>query len=318
MDINTDSLDTEETAANKRRNRSGSNELITDENAQIKRSRSTSASRAKNDFSEVLNAIRRSEERIIDQMKSMLDLKIAEIRTEFDDKLAKLSSSFDHRIQVANSHSEMQSADGQQLKDVVAKLDTVSIVNGLRVDFLERVHSLQDVIITGIPFRDGEDVYSHFKIISETINFPQALNAISSVFRVVNKAEKVNSSSSSSAYKIVNYVSPVIIAKFVSIDFSRQFISHYLKFKQLNLMHLGFETPTRIYVNENLTKITRELFRYCVKMKQLHRSTITNVFTRNGIIYAKFAGIDKHLLITSKMELDKYISSFPATQPSAV
>lgn len=200
-------------------------------------------------------------------------------------------------------------------EDAISTIDAVAAMSDLRIESLERTQKLGDVIIKSIPFVENEDTYSYFKNICDVISFQRGLNAVSSIFRLpVKSSASIVSNSSSGISNVPHLVAPPIIVKFLNSDLNRQFISCYLKFNQLNLTHIGFSTPSRIYNNENLTKLNREVFRYCLQLKHRHKTILLNLFTRNGIVHAKFAGLDKFVLIHSKKEIDTYMSSFSVEQ----
>lgn len=286
-------------------------DLAADEGTVAKRTRSSSGSRGISN-EDILYAIRNSEERIVKEMHSLMDSKIAVVRTEFDEKLKALTSSIDDRIQdvLRNVNGSVTSNDNNYEK-VVSTIDAATELSNLRIDSLERAHSLGDVIVNGIPVVDNEDVCAYFKSICEAISFQCGVRAASSVFRIPVKSKNSNAlNSSASGASIPKVVAPPIIIKFLNSDLSRQFISCYLKFNKLNLTHVGFGTPTRIYVNENLTKFNRDIFRYCLQLKHRHKSVLLQVFTRFGIVHVKFTALDKPISIQSKKEIDSYITKF--------
>lgn len=260
--------------------------------------------------SDILIAIRAAEERIVSEMHSLLESRIAEVRSEFDEKLSALSSSIDNRIQAAMSVTNVTS-NSITYEGTVTTIDAIAAASNQRMESLERLHLLHDVIINGIPFVDNEDTFSYFRSICDVISFRSGERAVSSVFRLPTKPTSANASSSTAGVARGSRVSaPPIIVKFLNSDYSRQFISCYLKLKNLNLTHIGFSTPTRIFINENLTKNNRELFRYCLQLKHRHKLILLHLFTRLGIVHVKFAGLDKPVLIQSKEEIDNYITRF--------
>lgn len=304
-----------------------SQKSISDDSTELpknKRSRSNSGSRSVISLEAVLKAVQDSEKRLlieIKDMRSQLDSTVAELRREFDNKLNTLSSEVDKKIETA-----LASADTLKCVELVNTVDALSLVTDLRIEALERNHVLRDVVITGIPFCDGENVTTYFSKICETISFAANINTVSTIFRLSPKsaASKPTSSqhaamaaistsssadTATSTSSPANSISPPIIVKFINSDFSRLFMSCYLKYKTLNLADIGFSSASRIYVNENLTKPNRELFRHCLNTKKTLKE-ILNVFTKNGLVYIKFAGLDKPIYTRSINEFDKFCSNF--------
>lgn len=261
------------------------------------------------DMEEIMKAIRNSEERVVSTMVSkieaMFDSKLTELRLDFDSKLAALSSSVDDRLNNVLKNTE------HRLSDVASTTDAIGLISDLRICSLERAQCLHDVVINNIPYMENEDVKSIYVKICEAIGFCGGLHAISSTFRLPNKSLPAATTATNLSTSSKNrFSAPLIIVKFVNVDYSHQFISAYLKFKILNLTHIGFSSPTRIFINENLTKRTRELFRYCLSKKHMHKSFFLKLFTRAGQVYVVFDGLDKPVVVTSDKELDNYISSF--------
>lgn len=272
-----------------------------------KRTRSSSGTRGISN-EDILKAIRSSEERIVSEMRTLLDSRIAEVRSEFDDKLNALSSSIDGRIRAVLEISNVGSNDGKY-EDVVSSIDAAAAISNTRIESLERAHYLSDVIINGIPVLEKENAFSYFRSICDVISFQCGVSAVSSVFRLPTRSTATNAPASSAGHVNVHKTSgPPIVVKFLNSDLSRQFISCYLKFKHLNLTHIGYSTPTRIFINENLTKSNRELFRYCLQLKHRHKSYLLQLFTRHGIVYVKLAGSDKPVIVLSKKEIDNIIT----------
>lgn len=311
----------------KRRNRSDSFEHPSDA-ASAKRSRSTSASRkfsasALDIISAIEKSIEKSEARVLCKIEAMLDLKISEVRSEFDAKLSALSSSVDDRIKVASLNG-INTDVTNRLDLAVTTINDIALITDVRIESLERYRCLNDVVINGIPFIDKEDVFSLFKCICDAIGFNHGSQSISSIFRLPIKRNvpvPVPTPSSSSAathtINIPSISSPPIIVKFYNTDLSRQFFMCYLKHGRLNLTHIGFNTPARIYINENLTKSNREIFRHCIKLKHEHKKYLLNVYTKYGSVYVHIAGLEKHLSIQSKKDIDSIVKHLTSMQPSA-
>lgn len=283
--------------------------------------RSKSSNRSSNDMSAILNEFRGLEDRVVGRIKMemelLLDAKLACIRTDFDAKLVALSDSVDKRITDAIHNSTKSLND--QINDANSITNSIALISDLRSQSLERIQFLQDAVITNIPFTVNEDVHAIYIKICEVTGFRGGAHSISSVFRLPNKNNAAESSSSTSSITKGNkFNATPIIVKFVNVDFCRQFISAYLKFKSLNLTHLGFSTSIRIYINENLTKPSRDLFRYCMNLKSNHKSLFLKLFTRNGLVFVLFAGLEKPVIINSKKEIDSLILNFNVVQPSTV
>lgn len=272
-----------------------------------KRTRSNSGSRNVTTLDAVLRAVKDSEKRLLNEfkdMRSQLDSTVAELRLEFDKKLSELSGEVDVKISNALATAEIFKS-----VELTTTVDALALVTDLRIEALERMNALSDVAISGIPFVDGENVLTHFSKICDTISFGSNMQSVSSIFRIKPKSDPSSSQqhavNESSIGKTTS--SPPIIVKFINRDFSRQFMTCYLKYKTLNLSNIGFNTASRIYVNENLTKTNRDLFRHCITTKK-NLSIIQNVFTKDGLVHVKFIGMAKPTYVRSINEFNDFCS----------
>lgn len=139
-----------------------------------------------------------------------------------------------------------------------------------KLEHMERKEKTSDLIINNIPKVNGENLYKMFEDISAAINLSDCPPVLS-IFRIP--------SAKSSA---------PIIAKFPNAIWRQTFFSAYIRSKNLNLTHLGFKTPTRVYINESLTKRNLVIFSKALLLKK--KGLINYVSTHNGLVYVKIVG----------------------------
>lgn len=83
-------------------------------------------------------------------------------------------------------------------------------------------------------------------------------------------------------YSSGNVTTSPIIIRFYFEDAKQHFMYSYFKKKGLNLADIGFKTSSRIYINESLTKLNREIFNSAAQAKRLHK--LHKYFTRRGLV----------------------------------
>lgn len=161
-----------------------------------------------------------------------------------------------------------------------AKIDELSmIVDSLRgqiADSHERNVRNIDIIIRGIPLLEDENddkLGEIFSKICSSIKCDLNVNSITRIFRFKRSAKAANAQ----VTRPQN-----IIVKLVNSDAKNQFMSNYYKAKSLSLNHIGIESNSRIYCNENLTVANYKLFLCAMKNKGIK---LHSVFTNNGHVF---------------------------------
>ncbi len=79
----------------------------------------------------------------------------------------------------------------------------------------------------------------------------------------------------------------------------------YFKRKDLNLKDIGFQTSARIFINESLTKLNREIFNVAAVAKKSNH--IVKLFTRNGLVYVQRRENDKPACIQHISDLEQIL-----------
>lgn len=208
----------------------------------------------------------------MDQMYSLIDKKINDVKVDLDRQMIQLSTSVDNRL-----------VDKASIATVAAIEEKLAVVNESvakhedRIDKIERELLLDRLVISGIPFTVNENLLDIIKLIGNAIDFNDDLQSVS-VFRINSKNQK-------NAEKSTNYSS--IILKFCNVNQRFAFINQYFKKKDLNLKDVGFSTATRIYINDFLTKKNQAIFASAMKLKKA--GSIVKTFSYRGIVQVKTA-----------------------------
>lgn len=162
-----------------------------------------------------------------------------------------------------------------------------------RVDGMsQKIGALQyrnELIISGIPFQNGENLQSMLKEIGKHL-------AVTDTISPMARTRRMKSGSDSDS-------DGLIVVEFAMKATRDEFYSAYLCKRDLKLKHIGLDSDRRIYINENLTMEVRKL-----KSAALHRKKagkLTSVYTKDGIVHVKHAVGGPPIAIQSVEELDK-------------
>lgn len=213
---------------------------------------------------------------------------IGDLKTEVSSRFNALPALIQQIVQ------DNQQAVYQHISEQVnAKLAAVyedNLERDNRIDNLERIQLLTDLIIHGIPKFPSEDIHIIFQNICTKIKFDIPIcNTITSLFRI--KQER-NSK-------------PSIIVKFVSQNVRNNFLSLFGKSRGLILKDIGIEADGRIFVNESLSKLNLQIFRYAMSLKKTN--AIAGVTTYNGIVQIRRLKTDSYIRVASISAVDEIL-----------
>lgn len=220
----------------------------------------------------------------LDKRISALQKKVDNLDVKFSDILSKIDQ----------LESNMDQKLGKVASDLAVQEENcikTSIAFEKRLDCVERCQNSCDLLISGIPVIKDENLNECFHKIATIINFTFSEKIIDSIYRIPSKHSKV---------------SPAISVKFLNKSNRDRFFVQYLKFKNLNLKQLEyFESTSRIYINEKLTKRNYSIYR---EVQQLHRKGIVaQVFTRNGLVHIRKPNDDTIIAVTDLEELNSIL-----------
>lgn len=174
-----------------------------------------------------------------------------------------------------------------------------------RIDQLERISRANELIISGVPRLDNENIDAVCNSICEAIGFT-GNNTIQTCFRVPLKSKVATSNKPNRPF------SPSIIIKFWSTDAKISFFKSYMDKKSLCVTDIGFSTPARVYINENFTKKNFEIFRMARKLKV--DGKIFQYHTSVGRVSVKLNADSRQIGIDSSEQLNSIIEDFAAQQ----
>lgn len=94
---------------------------------------------------------------------------------------------------------------------------------------------------------------------------------------------------------------PPILLQFAFKSLRDEFYRRYLSTRNLTLTHLGLNVNKRIYLNENLTDLSRKIKAEALKLKKSGK--LHSVFTRDGFVYVKRTAEEEVQMIFSLDQL---------------
>lgn len=173
-----------------------------------------------------------------------------------------------------------------------------------RIDQLERLARANELIISGVPHTEQESLDAICNDIYKAIGF-NGPNSVETYFRLYGKKNVAETNQNTNRQGF-----PPILIKFWSSCAKNEFFQLYMDKGNLCVTDIGFTTPSRIYVNENLTRKNFEICRLARKLKMDRK--IFQYHTYNGRISVKLNADSKKVAIDSEEHLYSLIEDAAA------
>ena len=167
-------------------------------------------------------------------------------------------------------------------------------INALEVNCSKR-EKTTDLIVKGIPFTDGENLQAIITTISRLLSFEDVHS--------IERIQRLKHTPKSNSQEIAEVKSMPVVVKFTTSNSRRFFHNKYFAFSKtdaLKLSHIGFDSDSRIYINENLTKHNLDLLRRAKKLKK--DGKIAAAYSYDGQICVYRQKSDKEFHILLKVE----------------
>lgn len=237
----------------------------------------------------------------IDGLESSLNKLVNEVKEDMDTKLSGLSVDVDNRIQnvVASMNRKCDETVAQVSSEMTNRMDELRAIHESRLDKLERSSLEKELIITGIPMEPNDNPIGIIGDICSALNCNLQQRDFTAAFRLKRKHVTSNRSVPLVIRVYDNYVKQELLAS-------------YFKRKDLNLKDIGFQTSSRIFINESLTKANREIFKLASAAKK--SNLIIKLFTRNGLVHFQRNENDKPICVYHISDLEQFLPpSFEGT-----
>lgn len=195
---------------------------------------------------------------------------IQDIHTQFTKAMLEVKNELDHELRLLNER-----------------------INGLKIANNESKKSLE-LTVSGIPEMDGDKLQSSILRICSLIRFDDA-KSIVDVHRLMHTNQTT-----------LSPISNVIVC-FATTTSRRLFHSRYFAFIKadpLKLSHIGIDSQSRIYVNENLSKQCLEVLKSAKLLKK--NGKIAGVHTYDGQVYVFPRDNQQFEIVSNISDLSKY------------
>lgn len=212
------------------------------------------------------------------EIESLTDLwtNMKELHAETNNRLEEKLDAFKLSIDGLETKFERLQKDIEEkvgsIKEAVVVVQADLSHTSEKVDRLEK---LNELIFSGIPYLENENLLVLFQAVAACLGYgPQHLPLVD-----LKRLAKP---------PIVVGTSPPILCQFALRNTRDDFLKRYLTNRNLTLRHVGFDVDSRIFINENLTPLAREIRAAALKLRKAGR--LQQVYTRDGIVVVKRLG----------------------------
>lgn len=184
------------------------------------------------------------------------------------------SKSFDEMLNESKKQTKLMDTLKTELiacKKENAELKVANVHLNNKLNDLEQYSKNYNLEIQGVPVTQGEDVYKIVADIAKKIGCDVAVGDIELCHRMRSNEKKPNSV-------------PNIIAKFYSRRCKEAILSCKKGKKQLVASEIGFNNANKIYVNEHLTSVNKNLFWLARNTRAIGYKYI---WTKNGRVFVR-------------------------------
>lgn len=167
-------------------------------------------------------------------------------------------------------------------------LNTVEVNKSECLTAADRSMRANDLVVSGVPFITGESLANYFVTWCRSLGY-----AVEAVPLVEIKRLAKGTPMNGKVY--------MILIQFAITVQRDEFYARYLRSRKLSLTDIGFSSERRIFVNENLGPVARELRTKALQMKK--KGEIFGVYTRMGVVYIKMTANDQGKPVSSEIDL---------------
>lgn len=210
----------------------------------------------------------------IDNLEAAVSSQIKDVRDDVDKRMKSVSDDLNLQLEntVVDLKSKCESNISCAIKFMSERVHEKIAYHESRLDKLERLSLDKDIIISGVPIENNDDPFGIVGDICRALNSTLKQGDFAAVFRLKNN--RANSR---------NIRSAPIVARLRDDWAKQELLTAYFRMKNLNLSDIGFKTSTRIFLNERLTVMNRDIFNRAAEAKKSH--LIQRFFTRRGLVF---------------------------------
>lgn len=204
------------------------------------------------------------------------------------DSLSSLTTQMSKlREDISSDIEKLREENNRTFDNLTTSIDTARKETSLALDRSARIN---DLVVSGIPFLDGENLLSYFHTWCKSFGYAEKNYPLVDVRRL------------SKGILTAGNVYMILLQFAITVQ-RNDFYSRYLRSRSLSLSGIGFSVDKRIYINENLGPNVRNLRSKALQLKK--DGKLRGVFTRNGILFVKKIGEEKEIAISTDDEFHR-------------
>jgi hypothetical protein len=228
----------------------------------------------------------------LNSMEARMDAKLDQMSEKFDAKLDEYCKAL--KTDIKNELLPKISENEKKISDNAMEIrETQHDVQGVE-NTMELLWKSNDLIARGVPVLADENVKSLYDTIAVLIGYDATTTPRAHVQRLGRKQPN-------------SKIEPPILISFTcrldKVEFYRKYFANV---KKLTLSALGFQSTSRFYLSENLTKQNQKIFSEALKLKKANK--LHTVSTASGIVWVRQKKDDAAKPIGSMTGLDGYRS----------
>ncbi|XP_055616531.1 uncharacterized protein LOC129762350 [Toxorhynchites rutilus septentrionalis] len=200
------------------------------------------------------------------------DMTVADLANLMQSQLASYQRTVKEDFKkLGDSLSSLTTQMSKLRKEITSDIEKLRDENNRTFDketslALDRSARINDLVVSGVPYVDGENLLSYFHTWCKTFGYTETNYPLVDIRRL------------SKGMLTAGSVYTILIQFAITVQ-RNDFYSRYLRSRSLSLSDIGFSVAKRIYINENLGPNVRKLRSKALQLKKDGR--LRGVFTRN-------------------------------------
>lgn len=202
---------------------------------------------------------------IMEEKFNTIESKIDSCKTDLEERIGGIE------LKLAELRNECHSS----VQNIAQTVDVMRHDLDITAEGINRLGRSQDILISGVPYTQNENLLGLFRNMANTLGYKDNQLPMVSLRRMARDP-------------IAPGAMPPIVCQFALKNVRDDFYRSYLNLKTLSLRNFGFDSDNRVYINENLTELARQIRSEALKLKKKGR--LLRVYSRDGVVFVKGPG----------------------------
>lgn len=206
---------------------------------------------------------------LLQRVLQLCEKECSMVSSKFQDTVA------DIRKEISLVQNEISSLNRAYLSNMKKLADSVAVIQSDVLSdktWRERLDKCRDLVVSGIPFSPNENLNDIAHKVALHLGYDSNNFPISFTTRL-------------SKGTIADGATAPVLFQFSTKIARDDYFRRYLKSRDLSLQDLGFDSEKRVYINENLCTVARQIWRLANKFR--NDGKLVNVRLRNGVILVR-------------------------------